>query len=93
MQKSRDPDFISGLPLAPRWLFARHLAINISIAVALILVSLAIGMIGYHWLGFDWLRSFGHAAMILGGMGLTRSPKPMGESCLKASTRSIQACC
>jgi hypothetical protein len=35
-------------------------------------------MIGYHWLGFDWLRSFGHAAMILGGMGPYEEPKNDG---------------
>jgi len=35
-------------------------------------------MIGYHWLGFNWLRSFGHAAMILGGMGPYEEPKTDG---------------
>jgi len=69
-----------GAPLAPRWLFARRLAINIGIAVALILVSLAIGMICYHRLeNLDWLQSFGHAAMILGGMGPYEEPKNDGS--------------
>ena len=69
-----------GAPLAPRWLFARRLAINIGIAVALILVSLAIGMICYHRLeSLDWLQSFGHAAMILGGMGPYEEPKNDGS--------------
>jgi hypothetical protein len=71
--------FALGTPLAPRWLFARRLAINMGIAVALILISLAIGMICYHRLeGLDWLRSFGHSAMILGGMGPYEEPKNDG---------------
>ena len=61
-------------PLAPRWRFARRLATNIGIALAVVLVSLGIGMFGYHHFeGLDWSKSFGHAAMILGGMG------PYGE--------------
>jgi hypothetical protein len=59
-----------GQPLAPRWLFFRRLAINVGIALVVVLVSLGVGMICYHELeGLSWLRSFGHAAMILGGMG------------------------
>ena len=34
------------------------------------LVSLAVGMFGYHWLeGLGWLDSFLNASMILSGMG------------------------
>src|SRR5262249_17509952 len=59
-----------GQPLAPRWLFARRLAINVGIALTVVLASLFAGMLGYRYLeGLSWLRSFGHAAMILGGMG------------------------
>jgi hypothetical protein len=59
-----------GQPLAPHWLFFRRLGINFALGLALILVSLAAGMLGYRYLeGLSWLRSFGHAAMILGGMG------------------------
>ena len=39
-----------GEPLAPRWLFARRLVINIGLALALILVSLVAGMVGYHYI-------------------------------------------
>jgi hypothetical protein len=57
-------------PLAPRWLFARRLAINVGIALVVVLASLFAGMLGYRYLeGLSWLQSFGHAAMILGGMG------------------------
>jgi hypothetical protein len=64
-----------GQPLAPRWLFFRRLAVNVAIALIVVLVSLGVGMVGYHKLeGLDWLRSFGHAAMILGGMGPYEEP-------------------
>ena len=46
------------------------MAQTILMALALILVSLGIGMAGYH--GFEklsWLDSFENAAMILSGMG------------------------
>jgi hypothetical protein len=37
---------------------------------ALVLVSLWLGMAGYHWLeGLSWLDSYVNAAMLLGGMG------------------------
>ena len=59
-----------GQPLAPRWLFFRRLATNVGIALVVVLVSLSVGMLGYrNFEGLSWLRSFGHAAMILGGMG------------------------
>jgi hypothetical protein len=36
----------------------------------IIAVSLAIGMVGYHWLAGDtWTDSFLNASMLLGGMG------------------------
>ena len=64
-----------GQPLAPRWLFVRRLAINVGIALAVVFVSLGVGMVCYHRLeGLNWLESFGHAAMILGGMGPYNEP-------------------
>ena len=64
-----------GQPLAPHWLFYRRLSINFALGLAFILVSLAAGMLGYRYLeGLSWLRSFGHAAMILGGMGPYAEP-------------------
>jgi hypothetical protein len=62
-------------PLAPRWLFVRRLAINVGIALVVVLASLGVGMVCYHTLeGLNWLQSFGHAAMILGGMGPYEEP-------------------
>jgi hypothetical protein len=57
-------------PLLPRRAFRVRMAQTILMALALILVSLGIGMAGYH--GFEklsWLDSFENAAMILSGMG------------------------
>ncbi len=43
---------------------------NAQVAVAVIAVSLAIGMAGYHWLApMSWIDAFLNAAMLLGGMG------------------------
>lgn len=54
------------------------------LACAIIVVSLVIGMAGYHWLGgFGWVDAFLNAAMILGGMG------PVGD--LKATSAKIFA--
>jgi hypothetical protein len=68
-----------GEPLAPRWLFARRLARNVGLALAVILVSLFAGMAGYHYFeGLGWLDAFDHASMILGGMGPYREPVTKG---------------
>jgi hypothetical protein len=68
-----------GEPLAPRWLFARRLAINVGLALALIGVSLLAGMVGYHYFeGSGWIDTFDQAAMILGGMGPYSAPKSDG---------------
>ena len=68
-----------GQPLAPRWLFFRRLATNVGIALVVVLVSLFVGMLGYRYFeGLSWLRCFGHAAMILGGMGPYSEPTTNG---------------
>lgn len=47
-----------------------HLAQNAGIVAVLLVVSLAIGMAGYHWLApMPWIDAFVNAAMLLGGMG------------------------
>ena len=63
-------------PLAPRSLFAKRVAFNFAIALAVILASLFAGMLGYRYLeGLGWVDSLGRAAMILGGMGPYVEPK------------------
>jgi hypothetical protein len=65
--------------LASHYVFVQRLAINLGIGLVLIGVSLAVGMVSYHQLEqLDWLRSFSHAAMILGGMGPYDEPKSDG---------------
>lgn len=49
---------------------------NLVIFLILLVVSLFIGMIGYHYLGeLGWVDSFLEACMILGGMGPVSQPK------------------
>ena len=57
-------------PLISRRKFAHRLWKHFLIASAIVLVSLLIGMFGYHVLAhFSWLDSFLNASMLLGGMG------------------------
>jgi hypothetical protein len=68
-----------GQPLLGRRAFARRLAASFGTASALIAVSLAIGMAGYHFLeGMEWIDAFVNAAMILSGMGPLDPPKTWG---------------
>jgi hypothetical protein len=56
--------------LAPVSVFVRRMAMSLAMAVAMIAVSLSVGIAGYHWLaGFEWIDSLLEASMILGGMG------------------------
>jgi hypothetical protein len=53
-----------------RTTLARRLANKSGYAAALVTVSLAVGMAGYHWLAdLPWVDAFENAAMLLGGMG------------------------
>ena len=57
-------------PLANRKVFAQRLGLNGLIGLLLLVFSLGIGMIGYHFLeNLSWLDSLLNASMILGGMG------------------------
>lgn len=57
-------------PLASTGEFLRRMARFTFLAVGIILVSLGIGIIGYHYLeGLSWIDSLLNASMILGGMG------------------------
>lgn len=47
-----------------------HLARNAGIVALSLLLSLLIGMAGYHWLApMSWVDAFVNAAMLIGGMG------------------------
>jgi hypothetical protein len=57
-------------PLLPRPMFVRRLAISLLAGMVMILISLMVGMAGYHWLeNMSWVDAFVNAAMILSGMG------------------------
>src|SRR5438105_2114119 len=57
-------------PLIPRRLFYVRMARGATLGLAIILVSLGIGMAGYHFLEhMAWLDAFVNAAMILSAMG------------------------
>ncbi len=57
-------------PLASRDVFVRRLIRFGSFAFGIILVSLGIGVLGYHFIvGLSWIDSLLNASMLLGGMG------------------------
>jgi hypothetical protein len=57
-------------PLLPRRAFLWRVFRHALMALGLILGSLLIGVLGYHFLeGLGWLDSLVNAAMLLGGMG------------------------
>ena len=59
-----------GDDLAPRSIFIRRMLGATGMAVGLILISLIVGMAGYHYLaGLNFVDSLLEASMILGGMG------------------------
>ncbi len=59
-----------GQPLASRRLFLRRMARYLAVSVAIILLSLVVGILGYHFFeGLSWIDSLLNASMILGGMG------------------------
>jgi hypothetical protein len=63
-------------PVLPRSAFLRRLAGSVGIGIALIAVSLAMGMVGYReFLGLAWIDAFVNAAMILSGMGPLATPQ------------------
>lgn len=56
--------------LLPQREFIRRLSWSVAAGFVLILFSLSIGMLGYHFLGgLPWIDAFLDAAMILSGMG------------------------
>lgn len=57
-------------PLASGRVFWRRMAYYAALATGIILFSLGIGILGYHFLeGLSWIDSLLNASMILGGMG------------------------
>ena len=66
-------------PLLPRKEFLSRVLHSVSFSILLVLISLAIGMLGYHWLeGLHWIDAFLNAAMLMGGMGPVSAPLSFG---------------
>ena len=56
--------------LLPRRAFLRRLTKYALISLGIVLLSLALGMVGYHvFAGYSWIDSFLNAAMLMVGMG------------------------
>ncbi len=67
-----------GQPLLSPQAFARRFARFALLAVGIIAVSLAIGIVGYHYLEhLSWRDSLLNASMILGGMGPVDRPQTL----------------
>lgn len=64
-------------PVLPRQQFVSRLRISLAIGSAMLLASLAAGMLGYRYLfiNLDWADAFVNAAMILSGMGPLAVPQ------------------
>lgn len=59
-------------PLATNRVFMRRLGRSGVASLILVLTSLMLGMLGYHYLeGLSWIESYEEASMILSGMGPT----------------------
>ncbi len=57
-------------PVLPRSQFIKRILGHLFLALSLLAISLAIGVVGYHYsAGLSWIDALMNAAMILGGMG------------------------
>jgi hypothetical protein len=62
-------------PIAPKR-FVRRLMVHLAAALGLLLLSLAMGMLGYVLFeNLSWVDAFLNAAMLLGGMGPVNPPQ------------------
>ena len=63
-------------PLLPFRSFVQRFVQSVALGIVLIVVSLAAGMTGYHFLeNLPWIDAFANAAMILSGMGPLAVPQ------------------
>lgn len=63
-------------PPLPRPRFVLRLALHIAGAIALLLGSLLLGMVGYHYYeNLPWVDAFLNSTMLLGGMGSVDAPR------------------
>jgi len=63
-------------PLLPRHLFIRRVLRNVLFGFLIILLSLGLGIVGYHYFEeMSWVEAYENAAMILSGMGPAKDIK------------------
>jgi len=63
-------------PLLATQAFIRRVIISFLFGIVLILLSLAVGMTGYHvFEHLEWIDSFANASMLLSGMGPLEQPQ------------------
>ena len=63
-------------PLLSRKKFIRRALVHFFVASGMVFIALAIGVLGYHFIGgLGWVDSFLNASMILGGMGPVDAPR------------------
>jgi hypothetical protein len=66
-------------PLLHRAKFLRRLLLHSAVAIALVVFSIGIGMLGYrHFEHLSWLDAFLNTSMLLGGMGPIQFPQTEG---------------
>ena len=66
-------------PLIPRERVVRRLLLHFAAALAVLSVSLALGMVGYEYFEhLPWRDAFLNTAMLIGGMGPVDPPKTNG---------------
>ncbi len=66
-------------PLAPINVYYGRIMRNVGIASMVLLVSLLIGVLGYHYIGeIIWIDAVHNASMILSGMGPVADVKTFG---------------
>jgi hypothetical protein len=63
-------------PVLPWPLFVRRMLLSLGVGAGLIVLSLGVGMVGYHYFeGLEWVDAYLDAAMILSGMGPLTHPQ------------------
>lgn len=66
-------------PLISRRRFVKRVALHATLAITLLVLSLAIGMAGYMYFErLAWRDAFLNASMLMGGMGPVDAPKTNG---------------
>lgn len=66
-------------PPIPRERFAKRVLLHFAAALAVLAVSLAMGMVGYEYFeNLPWRDAFLNAAMLMGGMGPVDAPRTNG---------------